>query len=441
MKPPIIVIAGRPNVGKSTLFNRILKKRRAVTHKTAGVTRDPVEEHIEISGIPCTLIDTGGFSLGGDALQKSVVEKSLSYLDRAAVIVFMVEIGGLTPEDHDFIEVLRPYARKVLLAVNKADNPDSEMSAAELFATGFSKIYPVSALHNRNVSDLLDAAAGYLRESIALHDGETAEAPHETEVVRIAVIGKPNTGKSTLLNTMLQEDRAIVSDIPGTTRDMLCARFSFENYSIEVMDTAGIRRKNKVTEDLEYYSVTRAIDSIGLANVVLLMVDAESGLTEQDKKIAAQAEKRGRGLIIVINKWDLMEGTANAENAFSDRVRFMFPVLSFAPIVFISALRNKNIDGLLHQIVQVWKQLHRNVQTSVLNKHLQQWKEKNPLPRKKSFQWKIKYITQKKTNPVTFVMFVNRKKDFPKFYTKYVLNSIRKDFGITKIPIRLELQE
>lgn len=442
MNLPIIVIAGRPNVGKSTLFNRILRKRRAVTHKSAGVTRDPVEDNTEIEGIPCRLIDTGGFSSGGDALQKMVVQRGTAALEEASVIFLVVEIGGLTPEDDDIISVLRPYAGKVLVVVNKADNPESEIAAADLFSTGFEHIFPVSALHNRNMEELLHAAAGYLHDRAEIpQDEDTGRSERGRAAVRVTIAGKPNTGKSTLLNAFLSEERAIVSDIPGTTRDVLSYRFPFDNLLIEIMDTAGIRRKNKVSEDLEYYSVTRAIDSMTAADIVLLMIDAESGLTEQDKKIAAQAEKRGRGIIIVINKWDLMGNVVNAENAFADRIRFVFPILSFAPIVFISALQKKNIQGLLHQTVQVWKQLNRTVRTSSLNKHLQQWKDKNPLPRKNNFQWKIKYITQKKANPLTFVMFVNRKKGFPKFYSKYVVNSIRKDFGITKVPVRLELQE
>jgi len=263
----------------------------------------------------------------------------------------------------------------------------------------------------------------------------------DSESVRITIIGKPNTGKSTLLNTILEEDRAIVSDIPGTTRDVITGAYRFKDHTIKVMDTAGIRRKKKVSEDLEYYSVTRALDSLAQADVALLIVDAKSGLTEQDKKIAAHAEKRGRGIILVINKWDLMEAVPNVENAFEDRIRFVFPILSFAPIVFISALKQKNISELNNCILQIWKQLNRTIQTATLNKHLQQWKDRNPLPRKKDFQWKIKYITQKGTNPVTFVMFVNRKKGFPAFYSRYIINNLRSEFDLSKIPVRLELQE
>lgn len=441
MSLPIIVIAGRPNVGKSTLFNRILKKRRAVTHEFPGVTRDPIEESAEICGYPCTLIDTGGFTLDGDALQQSIREKGQRYLAGASVIILVVETRGLTAEDYDFIDVLRPYSNKVVVAVNKADNPESETASAELYSTGFSFVYPVSALHNRNIDTLLEKTAEIMRSRGGSDDIRDDSLRRSAPEVRITIIGKPNTGKSTLLNTLLSEDRAIVSDVPGTTRDVLSAEFEHAGTRFRVMDTAGIRRKKKVSEDLEYYSVNRAIDSVGQSDVVLLMIDAESGLTEQDKKIAAQAEKRGRGIIIVINKWDLMENTENAKNAFSDRIRFLFPILAFAPILFISALRKKHINELLQQTVQVWKQLHRTIQTANLNKHLKRWKEQNPLPRKNHVQWKIKYITQTGTNPLAFVMFVNKKKGFPKFYTKYVINNIRKDFGLDKVPIRLELQE
>lgn len=447
MITPLVVIAGRPNVGKSTLFNRLLGKRRSVTHSVSGVTRDPIEEPARIEGLPCRLVDTGGFSLDGDTLQRLVVEKCLTYLETAEVIVLVLEATGLTPEDHDFIEQLRPYSSKVIVAVNKADNPDREAAASEFYATGFERIIPVSALHNRNIDELEEAVRYFLvsqetsKGPPAAGEDEDFSREDTENTITITILGKPNTGKSTLLNTFLSEERAIVSDIPGTTRDVINGVFVCNGRHFKVTDTAGIRRKKKVHEDLEYYSVTRAIESIRKADIVLLMIDAETGLTEQDKKIAAQAEKWGRGIIIVVNKWDLKGKEQNAENAFADRIRFLFPVLSFAPILFISALYKKNVDVLLNQTIQVWKQLHREIRTSSLNKHAQQWRLRNPPPRKNKFQWKVKYITQKRVNPVTFIMFVNRKHGFPAFYVNYIINNIRKDFGLSKIPIRLEIEE
>ncbi len=442
MNESTIVIAGRPNVGKSTLFNRLVGSRRAVTHEQAGVTRDPIEEKTVMEGYRCTVVDTGGFTLSGDTLQRQIVEKCLAYLKRAIVIILVVEAQGLTAEDYEFIDVLRPYAFKVVVAVNKADNPETEPAAAELYATGFTTIIAVSAIHNRHIEKLKTALVKYLSPEDTAKGGDEDKLEDEkSEEIRIAILGKPNTGKSTLLNAVLSEDKALVSDIPGTTRDVISGRFTHKGMVFRIMDTAGIRKKKKVTEDLEYYSVTRAFDSIIEADIVLLLVDAEIGLTEQDKKIAAQAEKRGRGIILVVNKWDRMGGVQNAENAFADRIRFLFPILGFAPIIFISALYASNVPQLLDQTIRVWKQLNRTVKTATLNSHLQKWKTKNPLPRKNNFQWKIKYMTQKRTNPVTFVMFVNRKKGFPRFYTLYIINSIRKDFGLSKIPVRLEIAE
>jgi GTP-binding protein len=442
MKIPKIVIIGRPNVGKSTLFNRLIGFRRAVTHTTAGVTRDPIEEEVVIGGFRCLLIDTGGFTLEREPLSRQVAARGLTHLEDAAVILFTADTSGLTSEDEELADILRPYTDRVIVLVNKADNERLESVAWTFYETGFQEVLPVCALHNIHIAELLDRLSVRIADALGQggeSDAETAEK--DGNAVTVSIVGKPNTGKSTLCNSLLAREQSIVSDIPGTTRDTIIGRFSYRNKEIRIMDTAGIRRKNRITEDLEYYSVNRAIGSIQQADIVLLLIDAEEGLTDQDKKISAQAAKKGKGIIIVVNKWDLMEKITNLDHAFRDRIKFLFPVLDFAPVVFISALLNQGLEELLSTVITVWKQLHKQVKTGSLNKHFSRWTEKTPPPRKNNMTWKAKYIVQGGINPIKFILFVNRREGFPEGYVQYIKNSIRRDFGYSKVPIEIELRE
>lgn len=443
MNIPKVVIIGRPNVGKSTIFNRLIRARRAVTHTTAGVTRDPIEEETIIGGFRCLLIDTGGFTLKREPLSRQVVAKGLKHLEGAALVLFVVDTAGLTSEDEELADILRPYAGRVLVLVNKADNESLESVAWSCYETGFQEVLPVSALHNIHIDELRNRIAARIEESMGEIDFEHLEQAVQKgpDTVTVSIIGKPNTGKSTLCNSLLSREQSIVSDIPGTTRDIIIGRFAYHGREIRIMDTAGIRRKNKVIEDLEYYSVNRAIDSIRQADIVLLLIDATEGLTDQDKKIAAQAVKRGKGIVLVVNKWDLMEKVTNSDQAFRDRIKFLFPILDFAPVVFISAILNQGLEELLNSVITVWKQLNRQVKTGSLNKHFSRWIEKTPPPRKNNMNWKAKYIVQAGTNPVKFILFVNRKQGFPEGYVQYIKNNIRKDFGYSKVPIEIESRE
>ena len=437
MSLPEVVIIGRPNVGKSTIFNRLVGRRRAVTHSVSGVTRDPIEEETSIEGHSYFLIDTGGFTKEREEILRKVAEKALKYLDRAVLILFVVEVSGYTAADEELIDVLRPYGDKLIVIANKADNARLEQDSGDLFSAGFENLLPISAIHNRNI----DILKGLIVKFIQTRESDRESGASERPGLVISILGKPNTGKSTLLNTLLSDDRSIVSDVPGTTRDIIIGSFWYRNTMLQIMDTAGIRRKKKVTEDLEYYSVNRALGSIRHAHVVLLLIDAQEGLTEQDKKIAAQIVKKGKGIIFVVNKWDTTEKIPNAEHAFSDRIVFLFPILAFAPIVFISALYKQGIDKLLNTIMKVWRELNRQVQTSKLNKHFTEWIQALEPPRKNNFRWKAKYILQSGTNPVQFILFVNRKSGFPEAYIQYIKNKIRTDFGFKNIPIQLDLRE
>ncbi len=435
---PLIAIVGRPNVGKSTLFNRVIKKRKAITDPTPGVTRDPIEEHIVLNRREVLLADTGGYKIEKEGLDEAVVLKSIGYLDRADLILFLVDVTDLTPEDESFIELLRPYTEKTLMVVNKVDSPERENDIWNYASLGFSDLCGVSAAHNRNLDVLYNKILERLPEY-----GSAAPARVEArEDVRVSILGKPNTGKSTLLNILIGEDRSIVSDIPGTTRDPIEGKFTYKTQTFSVVDTAGIRRKNRVYDNVEYYSVNRAIKSIEDAELVFLVIDAEQGLSEQDKKIAAQIVKRGRGVILVLNKWDLLPEVSNQFNAIKDRIDFVFPVLSFAPVVPMSAKNGTGIQELLKTALNVQKQLRTKVETPVFNKKLQEWTTQNPPPLNKQHrQFKVRYGVQTSVSPLEFVIFVNRKRGFPDFYVRYLQNKMRKELNLSQVPFEVHLRE
>ncbi|MFP4563354.1 MAG: ribosome biogenesis GTPase Der [Spirochaetia bacterium] len=438
---PTMVIAGRPNVGKSTLFNRLLGRRRAITHETPGVTRDPIRIRTRIDGNPCFLVDTGGFTLSREDLDTSVREKGLAYLDAADIILLLVDIRNVIPEDEAFIERLRPYANKVFLIANKADTPETELMLGDLYRYGFSTVIPLSAVHGRNIDELEKFLARRLEETA----GEVSPSPRvedeEGGPINVAILGKPNTGKSTLVNALSGRELSIVSEIPGTTRDVIEGGFGYKGKHYRILDTAGIRRKNRIREDIEYYSVNRAIKTIEEADVVFLLIDATESVTEQDKKISSLIVRKGKGVILVVNKWDLMEDLPNQRNAYEDRIRFMFPILDFAPVVFISALEGRGIPALLNRAYKIESQLETEVRTPLLNKYLEEWVTRVPPPRSGRGQYKVRYMVQKSSKPVRFILFVNRVKGFPKNYVMYIKNNVRKTFHLADIPLEIDVRE
>lgn len=434
---PLVVIAGRPNVGKSTLFNRITGKRKAITDPTPGVTRDPLAVDMERDGVPFTLMDTGGYKLEQEGLDGLVTQRSLEVIEQARLVILLLDVTEVTGEDETFMERLRPYAHKIFLAVNKVDSPEREAWVWNYYSYGFANVFPISAAHGLGCAQLLDETVAYLRE---LPDASPA-AGEEAFDIKLAILGKPNTGKSTLLNALTDSNLSIVSDIPGTTRDVIEGAFQYQDLKIQVLDTAGIRRKKKVVDDVEYYSVNRAIKSIEQSDVVLLMIDSLDGLSEQDKKIASLIVRRGKGVVIVLNKWDLQQDLPNQFEAVQDRLRFLFPILEFAPVVPLSALQRDGLGELLKAVRTVWKQLQIRVETPQLNKHLKAWVEENEPPRWNRGRYKIRYAVQTGTMPLAFVFFVNRRHGFPEFYERYLLNRIRKDFGMTKVPVAVYIRE
>jgi GTPase len=439
---PLIAVVGRPNVGKSTLFNRLIRKRRSITDPTPGVTRDPVEHEWQIDGQRLLLVDTGGFKAGGDSMDELVSSKSISYLERAEAILLITDVTDLTPEDETFIELLRPYSDKLLLLVNKVDNPKREQDVWDYYSLGLGEPIPISAAHGIGI-DLLEEAlmarleeSGAFERSAAYSQGESEDVP-----IRLAVLGKPNTGKSTLTNHLIGRDVSIVSDIPGTTRDVIESSFSWKDTHYTILDTAGIRRKKKVGENIEYYSVNRAFSAIEEADLVLLMIDAQEGLSDQDKKITSQIIKRGKGVLLVLNKWDMVKEMPNMMQAIEDRVRFLFPVLDFAPLIPISAKTGEGLEKLISTVFAVYRQLRRRVDTGAFNAKLKEWGERYQPPRGKRGHYKVLYGTQVGIEPPRFLLFVNRKSGFPVAYVSYLTNNIRKELGFQRVPLRIDLKE
>ncbi len=437
---PLVVIAGRPNVGKSTLFNRFMKKRLAIVDPTPGVTRDPVEGTAFIAGKPVHLMDTGGFKLDRDIgsreaeMDELVVEKTLSMLKKADKIIFLLEAGLFTGEDEEFLQVLRPYWSKVLTVINKCEGGKDESIAWNYLQYGFKDMLFVSADHGDRISELAEKIVSDLDFS-RVTEGTEQERP-----IKIAILGKPNTGKSTLSNRLTHTENSIVSDYAGTTRDVVEGSFRFNNRDFIVLDTAGIRRKKKVTENVEYYSVNRAIKTLDDCDVVFLMIDAQEGLAEQDKKICSLAYERGRGIIFVLNKWDTQDQSRKTLRNTVEYVKTMFGQMNWAPILPLSALNGDGIKALMDTAIDVYHQLTKKVETAALNAALKDWLFHYPPPATKAIHFKIRYATQTSTNPVSFLIFATSPENVPQSYVTYLKNKIRTDLGFDRIPVQLEMK-
>lgn len=437
---PLLVIAGRPNVGKSTLFNRFMQRRLAIVDPTPGVTRDPVEGTAVINGKPVHLVDTGGYKLTRDVgtmeavLDDLVVERSLEMIKKADLILLLLDAGQVTGEDEEFIQELRPYWNKVVAAVNKTEGGRNESAAWNFARFGFKKMFFISAQHGDNISEL----AEYLTSRM---DFSKVKEVSAEQPIRIAIMGKPNTGKSTLSNRLTHSNASIVSNYAGTTRDTVEGVFEYGGKKFQVLDTAGIRRKAKVHENVEYYSVNRAIKTLDRCDVVFLMIDAMEGLAEQDKKICSLAFERGRGIIFVLNKWDLKEDQSKKVIRDTKKwINIMFGQMEFAPILTLSALEGTGIKALLNECIELYGQLNHKIPTTSLNMALKDWLFKYPPPASKTAHFKIRYMTQKSVNPVSFLIFATRPEVVPETYVTYLKNRIREDLGFDKIPVQLEMK-
>ena len=417
-----------------------MQRRLAIVDPTPGVTRDPVEGTAMINGKPVHIVDTGGYKLQRDegtmeaVLDELVVERSLEMIEKADVILLLLEAGQITGEDEEFIIQLRPHWNKVIAAVNKTEGGKNESVSWNYAQFGFKNLFFISAEHGDNISDLSKCLVSKLDFS------NVREITEEEIPIRIALMGKPNTGKSTLSNRLTHSNASIVSDYAGTTRDTVEGGFSYGGKNFIVLDTAGIRRKARVHENVEYYSVNRAIKTLDRCDIVFLMIDAQEGLSEQDKKICSLAFERGRGIIFILNKWDTQEQDRKTFRKTREWINIMFGQMEYAPILPLSALNGTGIKDLLNEAIEIYKQLNHKVETAALNMALKDWLFKYPPPASKTAHFKIRYMTQKSTNPVNFLIFATRPEVVPETYITFLKNRIREDLGFDKIPVQLEMK-
>ncbi len=431
---PIISIVGRPNVGKSTLFNRILGYKKAITEDIPGVTRDRNYGEFDYGGRNFILIDTGGFEPSKEDGFSPLIERQiLMSLDESDIVIFVLDgVEGILPEDRDVATILRKGEKPVFYAVNKVDSTKREESLFDFYELGMEKFYPVSAEHGRGVDDLLEDIV-----DAAEHiDAETGSSNAVEGALKIAFVGKPNTGKSSLTNRMLGSDRMIVSDVPGTTRDAIDSRIAVNGKEIILIDTAGLRKKSKISMKVEEYSVSSAIKSIERANVVNLVIDGQEGIGHQEGSIAHLIISRGKGICVVVNKWDLVS-SAVKQDEYRKMVREKIPHADFAPVVFTSAKTGKNIERVLEDNFKVYEQLTRRISTSEINQAFGEFFDKLSISFQQGKQVKIFYVSQAKASPPTFILFSNRPELIPEHYKRYLENSIRKKFGFAGAPIRL----
>lgn len=437
MLMPLIAIAGRPNVGKSTLFNRLIGQRKAIVEGTPGVTRDRNYGKCEWRGRNILVVDTGGLEpYSNDEILTQMRRQINIAIEQANVIIFVTDLkAGVTSADLEIAEILQKANKPVLVAVNKCDSLGAtDPSFYEFYNLGLSNLIEISAAHGHGVGDLLDAAF----EKIEFDDENTEE---ESNTLKVAVVGKPNVGKSSLINAITKEERLIVSNIAGTTRDSIDTLVKNSHGDFIFIDTAGIRKKSKVEEDVEYYSVVRAFRAIESADVCLIMLDAETGFTEQDSKIAGFAHQNGKAIIIVVNKWDKIEKDTGTLENYKKELKVNFAFMAYAPIVFISAKTGQRIDKLFEEINFVAQQNNTRLTTSALNVMLAEATARVQPPTDKGKRLKVYYITQIATKPPTFVIFTNSLELFHFSYKRYLENQIRTTFSLNATPIKIILRE
>jgi len=431
MSKPIVAIVGRPNVGKSSLFNQIGKKRVSIVDDFPGVTRDRIYMDAEWLQHTFTMIDTGGIELdSADHILKSMRQQAQIAMEEADVILFLADgRTGLTTADEEVARLLRSAKKPVILAVNKIDSPKREMDCYEFYNLGLGDPIPISASNALNLGDLLDAVV----EAFPKEDTEAAEA----DEIHIAVIGRPNVGKSSLVNALLGEERVIVSDIPGTTRDAIDTHFKKDDVKYLLIDTAGMRRKGKIDEPIERYSVMRSLRAVDRADVVLMVLNAVEGITEQDKKIAGYAHESGKGVIIVVNKWDLIEKDDKSTLRFTDDLREQIGFLQYAPVLYTSALTKQRVQRVTELVKYVAEQQSMRIQTSVLNELIRDAVSINPPPAHKGRLLKILFMTQADIQPPKFIVFVNDPELMHFSYLRFIENKLRENFGFEGTPIKL----
>ncbi|MBR3312127.1 MAG: ribosome biogenesis GTPase Der [Solobacterium sp.] len=429
MNTGVIAIVGRPNVGKSTIFNRIIGERLSIVEDTAGVTRDRIYAAGEWLGKTFRLIDTGGIQLENEPFQEEIRAQVQIAVDEADVIVMVCDgKTGLSDDDAYIASMLQKQDKPVVLAVNMIDDPDKVINIYEFYSLGLGDPMAVSGLHGLGIGDLLDACMAKMPDK----DNE-----EEYQGIHIAVIGEPNVGKSSLVNAILRENRSIVSDIQGTTRDAIDTPFEYEGEPYVIVDTAGIRKRGKVYESIEKYSVLRAMKAIERCDVVLFLIDGEKGIREQDKHVAGYASEAGKPLIIVVNKWDAVEKDDKTMNRFTEQIRSEFAYLSYAPILYVSAKTHQRVTEIIPKVNEVYENATRRIPTNILNEVIADTQITNPAPARNGKRFRIYYATQVASLPPTFVLSCNDPKLMHFTYQRFIENSLRRAFALEGTPIRI----
>lgn len=425
----IVAIVGRPNVGKSTLFNRLIGDRKAIVDDSSGVTRDRHYGKSEWTGKEFTVVDTGGYvSDSKDIFEKEIANQVLIAIAEADVIIFMVDgTSGLTGMDKEFGKLVRKSGKPVLVAVNKTDHSNRMDNQHEFYALGFEDLFPLASISGFGTGELLDKVIEFLPEN----------APdEEIDLPRIAMVGRPNVGKSSLCNALLGVERNIVTDIPGTTRDSINTRYNYYGKDFVLIDTAGIRKKGKVNEDIEFYSVMRSIKAIEDTDVVMLLIDAKEGLESQDINLFHLAQKNGKGIVIVVNKWDLIDDkSTNTAKEYTERIQRKIAPFTDVPVLFISALTKQRIFKAMEMALEVYDNMSKRISTSKLNEILLPIIEKTPPPATKGKYIKIKYITQLPTKKLCFAFFCNLPQYVGEPYKRFLENRLREHFDFKGVPI------
>ncbi len=435
MSKPIVAVVGRPNVGKSTLFNQIIGRRISIVHDEPGVTRDRIYADAEWLGKNFTLVDTGGIDIfSEDELVSQMRQQAQTAIETADVVVMIVDgKEGITPADEEVANILRRTQKPVILAVNKIDAPHEEEMVYEFYGLGLGEPVSISAIHKRGLGDLLDEIVAHFPD----HEGEE----DYDDIIKIAVVGKPNVGKSSLVNAILGEERVIVSDIPGTTRDAIDTPFELNGQKYLIIDTAGIRRKSRINQSLERYSVIRALSAIRRCDVALIVIDANEEATEQDAKIAGLVHDEGKAAILVMNKWDMIEKDTNTIYEYQRRLYNELSFMLHAPNIFISAKTGQRVNRVIDLVNHVYRQYTSRISTGVLNDCIADAVITTEPPTDKGRQLKIYYGTQVSIKPPTFVLFVNDPKLMHFSYERYLENYFRKTLGLDNTPIRIIVRQ
>jgi len=432
---PLIAIVGRPNVGKSTLFNRIAGGRKAIVWNEPGVTRDRNYVDVDWEGSHFTLVDTGGFEpVSKDRIFVQMREQCQLAMDEAEVILFLMDgKEGLTPTDKEIAEMMRRQKKPVFYVVNKIDGPRHEDKAYEFYGLGVEPIYSISAEDRYGVDDLMDEVVKVLPE----YSGEE----EERGATRVAVVGRPNVGKSSLINRILGYHRVLVDEAPGTTRDAIDTPFEKDGKRYVLIDTAGIRRKSRISLKLEKYSIVEALRTIDRADVAILMLEPTDGVTDQDARIGGFIHEKGKGCLLAVNKWDLVEKDTQTMALFERNIYQDLKYLSYAPILFISALKGQRVNKVLDRVDRVAEETRKRIPTGLLNRHFGQWVEEMSPPLYRNRRVKLNYITQVSTGPPTFVISANYPEGIHFSYERHLVNRIRGAFGFEGVPVRLHFRK